>query len=158
MIQSDLSKAQADAMAGALMDELGYEGAREYALRMRSEVTLESNRRVWVEVTDRLRLMAHPLAFDPGLVPWILDGRKRATTRRRPKVPVGGVFYVQDGSAERGYVVTGIREGTARELIAEFWSAEGYRDPLEFAFDLVRIYPDITPDTPMATHIFEAVA
>lgn len=157
MTQADLRKTHAEHMARVLMGETGYAGAFEYAVGMKAGVVLESDRRFWSEVAEQVRLLAHPLPFNPELVPWIVDGRKRATTRRRPKIAVGEVFYVAYDGGEHGYRVTEVRQAAARELIGEFWSAEGYADPLEFAFDLVRIYPDITPETVMATHVFEAM-
>lgn len=159
MIQTDISKAQSLAMARSLMGEFGYAGAWEYAIGMKNTVRMESNRRVWADVAEQIRLMAHPLAFRQDLVPWIIEGRKTATTRRRVKLHPGDEFYITDDrGAEHGYRIVDVREAPAEELIGSCWGLEGYGGPLEMAFDLARIYPDITPGTPMAIHIFEAIA
>ena len=159
MRQTDITTAQSRAMAEALYREFGYQGALDYVTRMKQTVTLESNRKVWADVLQELRVRAHRLVFRPDFVEWVIQGRKTATTRRRVKLHPGEEFYILDGQGvEHGFRVTEVREAAASDIIGMYWHQEGYSAPLEMAMDLARIYEDVTPETPMAIHFFEAIA
>lgn len=157
MTQMTVDQAYARKLAGSILSEFGLERAQEYALRMMGTVSSENLRKRWSDVLQQINEISHPLRFRADLLPLVFSGRKTATTRRSPKVPAGGTFWLSDMGAERRFRVTEVHEGTVSEIVNGFWSQEGYGDPMSFAMDLARIYPDIKTDTIVFTHVFEEV-
>lgn len=158
MTQMTIDQAYARKLAEAIMSEFGLERAQEYTLRMMGSVSSETHRKRWSEVLQQINEISHPLRFRSDLLPLVFSGRKTATTRRSVKVPAGGSFWLSDMGTERRFRVSEVHEGTVSEIVDGFWRQEGYGDPMSFAMDLARIYPDIRSDTVVFAHVFEEVS
>lgn len=158
MTQMTVDQAYARKLANSILSEFGLERAQEYALRMMGSVCSETLRKRWSEVLQQINEIAHPLRFRADLLPLVFSGRKTATTRTSVKVPAGGSFWLSDMGTERRFRVSEVHEGTVSEIVDGYWNLEGYGDPMSFAMDLARIYPDIRSDTVVFTHIFEEVS
>ena len=157
MTQMTVDQAYARKLANSILSEFGLERAQEYALGMMGSVCSETLRKRWSEGLQQINEVAHPLRFRVDLLPLVFSGRKTATTRTSVKVPVGGTFWLSDMGAERRFRVSEVHGGTVSEIVDRFWSQEGYADPISFAMDLARIYPDIGVGTVVFTHVFEEV-
>lgn len=158
MTQITVDQAYSRKLADSLLSEFGLLKAQKYALNMMCSVPSESLRKRWSEVLNQLNEIAHPLRFRNDLLPMVFSGTKTVTTRTSVKVQAGGTFWLSDMGTERRFVVSEVHEGTVSEIVDGYWNLEGYGDPMSFAMDLARIYPDIRSDTVVFTHIFEEVS
>lgn len=156
-MQSTVEDAHDRRVATALLSEYGLPDAQEYVLQQLVTVGAERDRRMWSRVLQQLEVLSHPIRFRQDLQALVLSGAKTATTRRSVKVPRGGSFWVSDMGTERMFRVTNVHSGTVGELSETFWRSEGFDSPVQMVMELARIYPTITSETTLVTHVFEEV-
>lgn len=92
-------------------------------------------------------------SMDPKWIPFIEDGRKRATTRIKRKAEPGDVFVLNGWL----YRITNVVEVPLIAAKFMFHDSEGFDTPEEYVEAVRSYYPDLGDRDTVYVHVFEPI-
>lgn len=113
-------------------------------------------------ILEKLYDIKYPLKFSPEYYGPIYAGIKTATTRRTQKLEVGDLFYIPVPPFEYRRIryieslweITDVKTDTVESICNLYHHEEGFNTPLQMAYVLKRIYPDLGPYSRVVIHFF----